>query len=63
MGFSVLVEMLNLRMRHVATRPVNLRDPYKQARMVTEGGPVADMPMPASTKKKANRDKKRKGRK
>lgn len=60
MGFSVLVEMLNLRMRHAAVRPVNLRDPYKQARMITEGGPVADMPMPAPVKKKANWDRKKK---
>ncbi len=63
MGFSVLVEMLNLRVRHISVRPVNLRDPYKQAKMVAEGGPAMDMPRPAPVKKKANQDKKRKGRK
>ena len=63
MGFSVLVEMLNLRMRQATVRPVNLRDPYKAPKLVTEGGPVMDLPRPAPAKKKANRDKKRKGRK
>jgi predicted tellurium resistance membrane protein TerC len=28
MGFSVLVEMLNLRMRKKVVKPVDLRDPY-----------------------------------
>src|SRR5574342_718151 len=36
MGFSVFVEMLNLRLRHVSVRPVNLRDPYKQPKAVAE---------------------------
>src|SRR6266542_2938655 len=40
MGCSVLLEMLNLRLRQAAVRPVNLRDPYKQAKMVTEGAPT-----------------------
>lgn len=31
MGFSVLVEMLNLRLRRVTEAPVNLRDAYKAA--------------------------------
>jgi predicted tellurium resistance membrane protein TerC len=31
MGFSVLVELLNLRVRDSRVRPVNLRDPYKEA--------------------------------
>lgn len=58
MGFSVLVEMLNLRVRQ-AVRPVNLRDPYKAAKVVTEGGPAAIVPAPAAPKKKANRDRKK----
>src|SRR5215207_5580581 len=37
MGFSVLVEMLNLRLRNVSVRPVNLRDAYKQAKFIPEG--------------------------
>lgn len=36
MGFSVLVEMLNLRLRQGTVHPVNLRDPYKQAKLVPE---------------------------
>jgi predicted tellurium resistance membrane protein TerC len=44
MGFSVLVEMLNLRLRQGHVRPVNLRDPYKQTRVVPEGVTVAEMP-------------------
>ena len=43
MGFSVFVEMLNLRIRHAA-RPVNLRDAYKQAKLVPEGASVAAEP-------------------
>lgn len=30
MGFSVFVEMINLRMRDVSVKPVNLRDAYRQ---------------------------------
>jgi predicted tellurium resistance membrane protein TerC len=55
MGFSVFVETLNLRLRHSSVRPVNLRDPYKQARVVPESVPVADMPMRAPIKKKAGK--------
>ncbi|HMB24219.1 MAG: TerC family protein [Chloroflexota bacterium] len=62
MGFSVLVEMLNLRARQ-ERRPVNLRDPYKAVKMATEGGPAVEMPMPAVPKKKVNQNKKRKGKK
>ncbi|HEX2998549.1 MAG TPA: TerC family protein [Anaerolineales bacterium] len=62
MGFSVFVEMLNLRARQ-GVRPVNLRDPYKAVKMATEGGPAVEMPMPAIPKKKVNQNKKRKGKK
>src|ERR1051325_6946337 len=51
MGFSVFVEMLNLRLRQGSVRPVNLRDPYKAARVVTEGASVPQMPAKVSTKK------------
>jgi hypothetical protein len=57
------VEMLNLRMRQAAVRPVNLRDPYKQTQVLAGEGPVMDIPMPAQVKKKNNQGKKRKGRK
>jgi predicted tellurium resistance membrane protein TerC len=30
MGFSVMVEMINLRVRNTHVKPVNLRDPYKE---------------------------------
>ncbi len=60
MGFSVLVEMLNLRMRQVSVRPVNLRDPYKRSQVVTERGAIPDMPIPAPVRKKSNRDRKKK---
>jgi hypothetical protein len=30
MGFSVFVEMINLRVRDAHVKPVNLRDPYKE---------------------------------
>ena len=59
MGFAVFVEMLNLRLRQVTGRPVNLRDPYKQAKMVTEGAPATHVPVLASSKKKTNRSKKK----
>jgi predicted tellurium resistance membrane protein TerC len=62
MAFAVFVEILNQRVRQ-PVRPVNLRDPYKQPRIVTEGAPVVDLPVPAAPKKKSNRDRKKKNRK
>jgi predicted tellurium resistance membrane protein TerC len=44
MGFSVFVEMLNLRLRQTTARPVNLRDAYKQAKLVPEGASLAAEP-------------------
>jgi predicted tellurium resistance membrane protein TerC len=44
MGFSVFVEMLNLRLRQQTVRPVNLRDAYKAPKLVPEG--VAMMAQP-----------------
>jgi predicted tellurium resistance membrane protein TerC len=44
MGFSVLVEMLNLRLRQTSAHPVNLRDPYKQPKLVPEGAGVLGEP-------------------
>jgi predicted tellurium resistance membrane protein TerC len=58
MGFSVFVEMLNLRLRQASVRPVNLRDPYKEARVVTEGAPVPNVPMRAPVKKKTGKKRK-----
>jgi predicted tellurium resistance membrane protein TerC len=39
MGFSVFVEMINLRVRDAHVKPVNLRDPYKAEKMELQ--PVA----------------------
>lgn len=36
MGFSVFVEMINLRVRDGHVKPVNLRDPYKESKVVRE---------------------------
>jgi predicted tellurium resistance membrane protein TerC len=58
MGFSVLVEMLNLRLRQVSVRPVNLRDPYKQAKVVAEGPPIVNLPARAPTKRKTGKKRK-----
>jgi predicted tellurium resistance membrane protein TerC len=59
MGFSVLVEMLNLRLRQASVRPVNLRDAYKATKVVTERVPVVNMPLSAPAVKKASRNKKK----
>jgi predicted tellurium resistance membrane protein TerC len=59
MGFSVFVEILNLRLRQASVRPVNLRDPYKAAKVATEGGPAVNMPVPARQPKKSNQNKKK----
>jgi predicted tellurium resistance membrane protein TerC len=59
MGFSVLVEMLNLRLRSSA-HPVNLRDAYKQDKLVTEGSPV---PARLSSKAASGNGKARKKKK
>jgi len=58
MGFSVFVEMLNLRLRQGSVRPVNLRDPYKEARVVAEGVPVSHIPVKTSAKKKPGKKRK-----
>lgn len=63
MGFSVLVEMLNLRLRQPSVRPVNLRDPYKQPKLVTEGAPASiEIPSRPSVKS-GNKSKPRKKKK
>ena len=57
MGFSVFVEMLNLRLRQAPVRPVNLRDPYKQPKMITEGASVANLPPRTPAKRKTGKKK------
>ena len=41
MGFSVFVEMINLRVRDSHVKPVNLRDAYKETKEAVQLGPVA----------------------
>jgi predicted tellurium resistance membrane protein TerC len=60
MGFSVLVEMLNLRLRHPAVRPVSLRDAYKQGRLVAEGASVRAEPPARPTPHNGKARKKKK---
>ncbi len=71
MGFSVFVEILNLRMRKNEVRPVSLRGPYKAKKqtalaLATEGGagvmevPVQAKPMAAKPKKANTSNKKKK---
>jgi predicted tellurium resistance membrane protein TerC len=57
MGFSVLVEMLNLRLRGAA-KPVSLHDPYRGA--VAGGVAAAVANVPAKTQEKKKSGKKRK---
>jgi hypothetical protein len=52
MGFSVLVEMINLRVRESHVKPVNLRDPYKE--------PVKAVVVKSAPKKVAKKDVRRK---
>lgn len=58
MGFSVLVEMLNLRLRRAAEAPVNLRDAYVRATAVPERVPVRNVPARTSNKRKAGKKRK-----
>ena len=53
MGFSVFVEMLNLRMRRTETKPVNLRDPYTERKLATKYAEVS------SSEPKSRQQKKR----
>ena len=55
MGFSVLVEMLNLRLRRVTEGPVNLRDAYVTAAAVPKGAPVAKLSTKTPMKKKTGK--------
>jgi predicted tellurium resistance membrane protein TerC len=56
MGFSVLVEMLNLRVR--GTAPVNLHEPYAEAVAGGMASAVANVPAKTSQRKKTGKKKK-----
>jgi predicted tellurium resistance membrane protein TerC len=59
MGFSVLVEMLNLRIRNKGT-PVSLHEPYREAVAGGVAASVASVPVKASNSNKKKNQKKRK---
>lgn len=59
MGFSVLVEMLNLRLRRVAETPVNLREAYTSGTQATSPQMVSVPNMPAKITPKRKSGKKR----
>lgn len=58
MGFSVLVEMLNLRIRGKGT-PVSLHEPYREAVAGGVAASVASIPVKASNNKKKNQKKRK----
>ena len=55
MGFSVLVEMLNLRLR--GSQPVTLHEPYREAVAGGVAAAVANVPVKAQEKKKSGKKK------
>jgi predicted tellurium resistance membrane protein TerC len=59
MGFSVLVEMLNLRLRRVSEAPVNLREPYTRGAAAASPQMVSVPNMPAKITPKRKSGKKR----
>ncbi len=61
MGFSVFVEMVNIRVRDRQVKPVNLRDPYKEAQMGLAPVAVAAKPRQAvKTKQPSKKSKPKK---
>jgi hypothetical protein len=59
MGFSVLVETLNLRLRRVPEAPVNLREAYTRGAKTTSPQMVSVPNMPAKITPKRKSGKKR----
>ena len=55
MGFSVLVEMLNLRVRQVAPTPVSLHEPYKGSVAAGVASTVVDRPAKTPEKRKTGK--------
>jgi predicted tellurium resistance membrane protein TerC len=58
MGFSVFVEMLNLRMRGRAAEPVTLHEPYRKAVAGGVAAAVANVPVKDPVKKKSGKKRK-----
>jgi predicted tellurium resistance membrane protein TerC len=59
MGFSVFVEMINLRVRDSHVKPVNLRDPYKELKIELQPIPVDGKTTPARAVKPKTKSKKK----
>jgi hypothetical protein len=59
MGFSVFVEMINLRVRDSHVKPVNLRDPYKEPKVELQPIPVAVKTASVKTGKPKTKPKKK----
>jgi predicted tellurium resistance membrane protein TerC len=55
MGFSVLVEMLNLRLRAAAPQPVSLREPYAKSVVPGVASAVANVPKKNPAKRRTGR--------
>jgi predicted tellurium resistance membrane protein TerC len=51
MGFSVFVEMINLRVRDTHVKPVNLRDAYKEQKMELQPAVAVVSPVKSGSKK------------
>jgi predicted tellurium resistance membrane protein TerC len=58
MGFSVLVEMLNLRIRGTSAKPVSLHEPYAEAVAGGVAAEVASVPVKSNNKKKPQKKRK-----
>ena len=56
MGFSVLVELLNLRVR--GSQPVTLHEPYRRTATASVAAAVANVPAKAPAKKKSGKKRK-----
>jgi predicted tellurium resistance membrane protein TerC len=58
MGFSVFVEMLNLRLRGRAAQPVTLHEPYRKAVAGGVAASVANVPAKVQAKKRSGKKRK-----
>jgi predicted tellurium resistance membrane protein TerC len=63
MGFSVFVEMLNLRLRRPAEQPVKLHEPYREAVAAGAASTVASSMPPKSSSSSSSKKKTQKKRK
>ncbi len=59
MGFSIFVEMINIRVRDKHVKPVSLRNPYKEPKMELQPVPVPVAVKPSSSRKTKPKNKKK----